>query len=1192
MRFLIILLLLPSGLAIDQALDNSLWRPTTAAPAQTPTTTTKSPMVRECQTELRKNQDLVIAVKHNLAIETQRADRLANSLRELSNRHKELRSQLATSTTTTTTTTTSTPTPTSTTTTTTTTKNPFEAEYAVCQTNLISLNSTITQLQTNISTLETEKGRADADLKDTKRKQAENVAALTTAGLRIRELEEEEAALDSLNVAHDLLDQQYQELQDEYQQLERTKTHLLRDFNLQRENLEQARQDLENAQRLVTTLETNLTSIMAAKPGPEDDDCSTEKMALDALSRNFTESVQALNSKLLSHSSNISSQIQNLKQIQGALDQATVDRDYHKSNFNTLQIEFDNVSNELLAARGHLRNLRTNFDSQNDRLEYYRGLLSLRDSALKNLNAELTELKEKEQTSDCAETINNRISILLQEKETLLQERSDFQKKYNDERELHLLTVSNLAKFQQLHKYSEINLTAVQSNFSSTHDNLTTLLNTCSQDLIREEASRLNLTTQLDSLQDVSNDLKHSQDEVLSLMEKLDLANKELARQSSFNQKLLLQLHLLDQAKSTTTTSTTTTTTAKPLKPRLLTPALKDVHDMSHETRKSTHKLQKVPVDALNFRTNGWFSSLLETPIVFSELGTALGSLDLAHLQININVKHLWAKAKVICLTLQEGDVMVHTTTSDQEFYRSLVKAMGNLCVSKVYELEEFLNSMTSDGIRAETLKFLQEPHHRERRQGEFLLGAVVGVIIALVSSNILSDSQVLGLASGSGTSPLAIRTLQDHETRIAVSEHSLETLKNITDGLADDIEETRTETSTINFILKLKIAVDDVLTEIDRVLQGLTEIHHHRLSPFLVDTEVLSDLLKELQFRIDKGMTLGVDHVEDLFRMETSHIGYKNGTLTVFIHVPCFRPDSKFTLYRYVPSALPISGHSEFLVPHPDNEYLIVDEQQTLFRSFGDEIFASCLRLHKHFYCKNLNLYYSAGESDCLFSMFNQKTEIAHRQCRFSITNTLPSIYQLDTRTFLAIGVNSSTITKRCPLENPVEETRVVHGPSIISPPPGCRIIGSGYTIDGTRDIYFSPTSVHFRYLDLADAVEKIDIPHFASKVHKEMIKDLGSSKGVKVKDIASQLKHENLVHQITVFSSLSIGLVIMITLCCCCYCYCKGWPDPILPKRFRSKPLQIINQNPPYQPPIPLAQRPLLNPNVPPGLPPFDDL
>ena len=201
--------------------------------------------------------------------------------------------------------------------------------------------------------------------------------------------------------------------------------------------------------------------------------------------------------------------------------------------------------------------------------------------------------------------------------------------------------------------------------------------------------------------------------------------------------------------------------------------------------------------------------------------------------------------------------------------------------------------------------------------------------------------------------------------------------------------------------------------------------------------------------------------------------------------------------------------------------------------------------------------------------------------------------MYQLNTNTFLALGQNSSTVTKRCLLENPVEETRIIHGPSVLIPPPGCRLIGPGYTIDGTRDMYFTPSSVHFRYLDLAQSITNTQDPLFISHMHRHQLDSIGSKKGLKIKNVAAALEHENHVRQVTFFVSVGTGIVIMILIVTCCYCYCKGYPKRLVSrqsKRRSSDNLELQLRGGQQQPIFRQQNRPLLN--QPQGLPAFEDL
>ena len=679
-----------------------------------------------------------------------------------------------------------------------------------------------------------------------------------------------------------------------------------------------------------------------------------------------------------------------------------------------------------------------------------------------------------------------------------------------------------------------------------------------SQERLLKDALALNLTSHIEALQNLTSNDEQSR-EVESLTAKLNIANADLQKERRFNHKLLTELHRLQQDQTTTKSTTSTTTATSTAPPKLTDPSPPTgKHGVpTMQPRRSHHKLQHVHPSALNHRTNGWFTPLSGPPQVFLEIGKTMGSLELAHVKIPIHVKGLMHHAQYVCATMTKGYAMIKDTSANRDFYKSLILAMGQFCNSKTYELEEFYSTMTSKGIREDTLKSLKsEVHHREKRQGEFLIGLAIGAIISLVSSEVLSHGQLLDVAGGKGTTPLAIRTLQDHETRLSVSEHALQVVQNLTEEMIEDINDTRDDIQTINFSLKLRVALDDVLFEIDRLILGLQELQHHRLSPFLVDSSVLTDVLKELQFKLDRGLTLGIDHVDDLYRLPTSHIGFTNGTVLLILHIPCYRPDSVLTMYKYLRTPLPLQKYNKLLVPEVEHDYIVIDDTNSLVRTFSQDVFSSCLKLNKKFYCKDLNYYYSSHSKDCLPSLFRQDNEAALASCKFSITDSKQELFQISPNKFYLPGINSTTLTKRCPFSNPVEETQIFNSYTEISVPAGCRVTGKDYTIDGTRDIYFEPRVVHYKYLELANAWVEKQIPHFIHHVHRKMIHDIGSSKGVHIKDIASQLEHENLEYQVKLYGGIITLILVVITILSLCYCFCRGCPDICLPPRYKNIP------------------------------------
>ncbi|MEM8862422.1 MAG: hypothetical protein AAGD96_29240, partial [Chloroflexota bacterium] len=385
----------------------------------------------------------------------------------------------------------------------------------------------------------------------------------------------------------------------------------------------------------------------------------------------------------------------------------------------------------------------------------------------------------------------------------------------------------------------------LRTNFTLENNHLRALLSNSSQFLLSLQDDSDHLRTELASERAANSALKAQISELIQGQKK----------QSSVLSALQDRLGSLNPVLAVTTVSTTTTSTTT------------TIPELPQQPRKSSHKLQSLPISALQYHTPNWASPISDSTVIFSRIGSVVGSLDLVHIEFKFHLKPVISHLRYTCALIKGSSDFLANAGNNKAFYESLITALGQLCEDKLYELEEFQIAMTQSSIQEDKLQFLQKvAQHRTPRQADIVISAAVGAISALISSAILSDTDLLNLSAGTATSPLTIRTLQDHETRLSVNEHSIQVLEDVANDMIDNVATSNTDTNCINEILKLNYALALVTAEVDRLLLGLIQIHHHRLSPLLVDNSVLKDVIRELQLRIDRGLEMGITHVEDVF--------------------------------------------------------------------------------------------------------------------------------------------------------------------------------------------------------------------------------------------------------------------------------------------------------------------------------------
>jgi hypothetical protein len=76
--------------------------------------------------------------------------------------------------------------------------------------------------------------------------------------------------------------------------------------------------------------------------------------------------------------------------------------------------------------------------------------------------------------------------------------------------------------------------------------------------------------------------------------------------------------------------------------------------------------------------------------------------------------------------------------------------------------------------------------------------------------------------------------------------------------------------------------------------LRGLNALADHRLGPYFVKTSKMTEALLLLENNMQlEGYKHVLETMDDIFRCETSHLVWDNGTLSIYLHIPAFKIDS-----------------------------------------------------------------------------------------------------------------------------------------------------------------------------------------------------------------------------------------------------------------------------------------------------------
>jgi hypothetical protein len=147
-------------------------------------------------------------------------------------------------------------------------------------------------------------------------------------------------------------------------------------------------------------------------------------------------------------------------------------------------------------------------------------------------------------------------------------------------------------------------------------------------------------------------------------------------------------------------------------------------------------------------------------------------------------------------------------------------------------------------------------------------------------ASSIYSAMQ---LAALSAAQDVKVQILQEHKTRLSVNERSIALINSTVLRMGKKVAKLSDSLSTHVLILQLRFTLDSIFQDLTRILRGLNGLADHRLSPDFVKTSKMTEDLLLLENSMQReGYELGLETMDDIFRCETSHLVWDNGTVNI----------------------------------------------------------------------------------------------------------------------------------------------------------------------------------------------------------------------------------------------------------------------------------------------------------------------
>lgn len=374
-----------------------------------------------------------------------------------------------------------------------------------------------------------------------------------------------------------------------------------------------------------------------------------------------------------------------------------------------------------------------------------------------------------------------------------------------------------------------------------------------------------------------------------------------------------------------------------------------------------------------------------------------------------------------------------------------------------------------------------------------------------------------------------------------------------------------------------LRSAVQLVLQDSSRLVQGFQQLSFHRLSPRLVNSTDMSHSLSILRRRMSMaGYELLAQDLDDIYQCDTSHILFPNNTLMVFVHLPAIRTAAVMDLYSYIPMPLQLDpgGQGSVLLPVPEHRYIAITKDGTMTRVYTESAFGQCFKLSSYYRCPHSYTYDKRHTSTCLAALFRSDTAQIGALCKWDINPSQDYLAQVGKNEFLLYHHTDSEISRRCLGDPPTLETHRFQGTRRVRALPTCSFTTPSFLFDGELDLSMPASHLTTKPLNLSSLWKDVNGDHLLSVSLAEMaahVLALGSKEDLTLQDIDA-LVDAHLVNTGFLYSTGTVSaLVVLLAVVVLAYYARHHLRDQLVTRwaRFRGRiPLDVQPSAPPAEP------------------------
>ena len=386
---------------------------------------------------------------------------------------------------------------------------------------------------------------------------------------------------------------------------------------------------------------------------------------------------------------------------------------------------------------------------------------------------------------------------------------------------------------------------------------------------------------------------------------------------------------------------------------------------------------------------------------------------------------HFWAAFKTPPTTTTTPYPDRLNTESEYNYLKTQRTHYGNIWMT-LYRESESRRRQTTTIYVPKTSIYNPNTIQQILRPKRFLVaaGAMVGVLGTFMG--IYSQIQINKLQTELGD------LANKHNMLIQVTDKHEVMLMDLIESMEGVIE-------TLNYMneynpgliyAQINEQVVEFMERITKLENAVQQLQHRRLAVDLLDKDQLKVLHEAvLQLAAKEGYQILPERIGDYFQIEVSYL--RTGQdIDILVHVPCVKPNSLLTIFKYVPFPFPLPNtttKSDLSIAHSVNlhqltleeaigvfqnntsydtnsEALFVSEESSLIAIGRDHRFrlttqadlASCIQRNHVYLCDKHQVLRTDLERNCLGALYLRHASGVRTYCRFERRPLTENVYQL----------------------------------------------------------------------------------------------------------------------------------------------------------------------------------------------------